>query len=138
MEPLYDVAPEFQVYFADNQREITDIVNDAVTTKPSYAHINERVLNLKLRQKETAKLTVQEIRTRLVAQNAQERQAQQEVAQQVVELALNAALSLATRQAVLVRSQRAFLIAHPHYEKIGRIKTIKCNSVGRAISCLLV
>ena len=138
MEPFYDVAPEFQAYFADSQREITDIINEAVTTKPSYARINERILNLKLRQKETAKLTVQEIRKRLIAQNAQELQDQQEVAQQVVEIALNAALSLASRQAVLVRSQRAFLIAHAHYEKIDKIKTIKCNSVGHKISCALV
>jgi hypothetical protein len=101
-------------------------VNEVVTTKPSYAHINQRIFNLKLRQKAAATQLARKVRIRLVAEHEQELQERQAVAESIAELALNSLAALATRQSVLAQSSRAFAAAHPRYQ-INRIRVIKCN-----------
>jgi hypothetical protein len=52
----------------------------------------------------------------------------QVVAEELAQLALDVATTLATRQVNLIRTQRAFAAAHPCYQ-LQQIKVVKCNTV---------
>jgi hypothetical protein len=45
---LGEIAPEFQTVFVHSQSEIADILNEIVSTKPTFARINQRIYALKL------------------------------------------------------------------------------------------
>ena len=53
------------------------------------------------------------------------------MAEQLAQLALDVATTLATRQVNLIRTQRAFAAAYPHYQ-MQRIRVVKCNPVAGA------
>jgi hypothetical protein len=42
MEALARIGAEFQEYFINNQREVTDLLNKIVTTNPTFGKINQR------------------------------------------------------------------------------------------------
>jgi hypothetical protein len=131
IESLSGVAPELRPVFISSQREITDIINEIVATRPTYGHVNQRILDLKRHQKEALNQAVQQIKARLAAEHAQELEDRQVVAEQLAQLALDVATTLATRQVNLIRTQRAFAAAYPHYQ-LQRIRVVKCNPVARA------
>jgi hypothetical protein len=120
------VDPEYQIYFADSQSEVTDIIREAVTDKPSWGHINQRVFALQLRNKNAATRITQKIQARLVAQHQEALQEREALAESATELAVNVLLTLATRQARLAQAQQAFAATHPRYQ-MNTIRTIKCN-----------
>lgn len=134
-ESLFTVAPEYQIYFANNQIEEADIINEIVTTKPTFGHINQRVLAFQLRRKEAGKRIAPKMRARLAAEQQQETEA---IAAVATELALNVIVALATKQTNLAKSQRAFVANNVRYaNQMKKIRVIKCNPVGRAYSCVL-
>jgi hypothetical protein len=137
IESLSSVAPEIRPVFIDFQRNRIDLINEIVATKPSYGHINERLRDFKLREREASIQAVQAIKNRLVAQNAQELEDRQVAMDEMVELATDVAATLATRQVHLIHTQRAFAVAHPHYQ-LQKIRVVKCNAIAGAISCQLV
>jgi osmotically-inducible protein OsmY len=124
---LAEIDPGFQIAFAQSQSEITDIINEVVSVKPSYGHVNQRLYVLKLHQKDAAKQIAQSLRGRLAIAHQQELQQRQAVAQSVAELALDTLLTLATRQVVLIRSARQFAVVYPPYQ-ISKLQAIKCSS----------
>ncbi len=131
---LTDV-PEAQISYTNSQIEIADIINETIAIKPTYGHINQRLLALKLRQKEEAKQMVRNVRARLAAEQQQETEA---VAEAATDVAINVLIALATKQTTLVRSQRTFLAANPRYARqVVKIRVIKCLPVGRTYSCVL-
>jgi hypothetical protein len=126
IEAFIKVVPEIQINFTDGQAEVTDIINEVVTTRPTFGHINQRLYALKLHQKEAGARLGQNIRARLVAEHQQELQERQALAEGVAELAIDTLLVLATRQANLAHAQLAFAKAHPTYQVVP-IRTISCN-----------
>jgi hypothetical protein len=122
LEKLVQIDPEFLVNFTEAQKEITEITHEAVTTHPSFGHINQRLADYKLRQKEASKRIGKKIAARLLAQRQQE----QAVAEGVAELAVDALLVLGTRQVRLVRAQQAFAKANAAYQ-LTAIRTVQCN-----------
>jgi hypothetical protein len=48
IETMAKVAPEFQIYFTEGKSEIADLVREVVTTKPTYAQINQKLFCLRL------------------------------------------------------------------------------------------
>ena len=135
METISAAAPEIQIYFTNGQVEQADILNDIVVNKPTIGQVNQRLLALKLRNKENAKQAGQQVRLRLAAEQQQEVQATTEA---VTEITLNVLVALATKQTGLVRSQRMFLAANPRYaHQAQRIRVIKCTRVDRSYSCVL-
>jgi hypothetical protein len=127
IESLSRVAPESLAYFADDLRERTDIVNDIVTTKPTYGHINQRLLELKLRRKETAPELGRKLHARLIAEHQEELQEREDIAETVAEVALDALVVLATRQSRLVRSAQLFASTNSRYH-VPRVTPIRCDA----------
>jgi len=138
MEAMGQISPDYQQYFVNNQSEITDIINDVVTTKPSFGHINQRLSAMRTRAKVEAAQLVQSLKSSLLAQHQQELEDRAEVTQQVLDAAISVALSLSTRQTVLIHSQRAFVSAHPRYAADPNIKTVHCTTINKALSCSLI
>ncbi|MGA8697506.1 MAG: hypothetical protein WB689_27465 [Xanthobacteraceae bacterium] len=136
IESLSGVAPEFWPLFIDFQRNRIDLINEIVATKPSYGHINERLRDFKLREREAAIQAAQAIKIRLVAQHELELEDRQVVAEQVAQLALDVATTLATRQVNLIRTQRAFAAAYPRYQ-LQKIRVVKCNPVAGATNAAI-
>jgi hypothetical protein len=134
IQSLSEIATEFRPVFINSQQEITDIINEIAATRPTYGHINQRIIDLKRHQTEAVKVAVQEIKTGLAAQHEQELEDRQVVAEQLTQPALDVATTLATRQVRLIRTQRVFAVAHPHYQ-LKAIRVVKCGSVARTISC---
>jgi hypothetical protein len=128
IEMLSRAAPELGPVFIGSQGEIADIINEIVATKPTYGHVNQRILDLKRHQTEAANQAAQKIKTRLSAEHAQELAERQAVTEQLAQLALDVATTLATRQVNLIRTQRTFAAAHPHYE-LQQIRVVRCNTV---------
>src|SRR6516162_1933307 len=60
----------------------------------------------------------------------------QVVAEELAQLALDVATTLATRQVNLIRTQRAFAAAHPCYQ-LQQIKVVKCNPVTGATNAAI-
>jgi hypothetical protein len=123
---LGEIDPEFQTVFAHSQSEIADILNETVSTKPTFGRINQRIYALKLHQKEESSQLGQKIRTRLIVAHQRELAERQDVAAGVAELALDTILTLATRQVVLSRSAMRFAAAYPKFQ-IHEIEAIKCS-----------
>jgi hypothetical protein len=138
MEALGQISPEYQQYFVNNQVEVTDILNDVVTTRPSFGHINQRLAVLRTREKAQSAQLAQNLRTSLVARHQQEIQDRVEVTQGVLDAAMSVALSLASKQTVLIRSQRAFVAAHPRYASNPNIKKVHCTTTNKTFSCSLI
>jgi hypothetical protein len=137
MESLAQISPDFQQYFVDVQRETTDIINEIVTTRPMFGQINQRLLALKTWEKAAAKTMAENLRNSLAARHQEELQGREIVAQQVMTTAASVALSLATRQTVLIYSQRTFVAQHPQYSSIPKIKAVQCKPAGKSLSCSL-
>jgi hypothetical protein len=130
IESFAAIDPELQTMYADSVRETTEIIDEIVTTKPTYGHVNQRLFSLKLHQKEAATQWAQNLRARLVEKHQQEL----EDRQQKVTAALN---SLANSQVRLSRSQIRFAATHPNYALGNIIKALNCNTIARAIVCVL-
>jgi hypothetical protein len=47
IEALAEISPEFQEYFIGTQREVTDLLNEVVATKPTFGKINQKLLVMK-------------------------------------------------------------------------------------------
>lgn len=135
IETLSRVAPEFGPVFIANQQEITDIINEIAATKPTYGRVNQRILDLRRHEKEEAKQAAQQLKTRLAAEHAQELQDRQDVAEQMAQLALDVANTLATRQVNLIRTQREFAATNPHYQ-LQKIRVVKCNTASSSPTAL--
>jgi hypothetical protein len=116
IESLSSVGPELRPVFVASQREITDIINETAATKPTYGHINKRIRDLKLHQKETANQAVQQIKRRFATKHEQKLEDRQVAAEQLAQLVLDVATTPATRQVNLIPTQRAFAAAHPRYQ----------------------
>jgi hypothetical protein len=138
IEALAEIRPEFQEYFINNQREVTDLLNEIVTTKPTLGQINQKLLVLKTSQKAEASRIGQRLRAALLAEHEQELLQREEVTQQVLDASISLATSLATRQAVLIHSQRAFVARHPEFARDPNIRTVRCTTINKALSCTLV
>jgi hypothetical protein len=138
MEAVGQISPDYQRYFVNNQLEVTDIVNDIVTTKPTFGHINQRLAALRTREKAEAAQLALNLRNSLLARHQEELEDRAEVTQQVLDAAVSVALSLSTRQTVLIHSQRAFVAAHPRYASDPNIKTVHCATINKTLSCSLI
>jgi hypothetical protein len=138
MEALAQISPEFQEYFINNQREVTELLNEIVTTKPTFGKINQRLLVMKTSRKVEAARIGQGLRAALLSEHEQELQERAEVTQEILDASLSLAASLASRQAVLIRSQRAFVARHPEYASDPNIKTVRCTTINKALSCTLI
>jgi hypothetical protein len=137
IETLAQISPEVQEYFIANQREVTDLVNEIVTTGPTFGKINQKLLVMKTSQKAEASLMGQRLRAALLSEHAQELQDRAEVTQEILDASLSLAASLATRQAVLIHSQRTFVARHPEYASDPNVKTVRCTTINKALSCTL-
>jgi hypothetical protein len=126
IEALIKVVPEVEIPIADEQAEAADLINEVVTTRPTFGHINQRLYAFRLHQKEASARLAQNVRARLVSEHEQELQERQALAEGVAELAVDTLLILATRQANLAHAQLAFAKAHPTY-RVVPIRTISCN-----------
>jgi hypothetical protein len=146
IEALGRIDPEFQIFFADTQAEIADIINDLVSTRQTYGQVNARLLSLKARQRVAAGEMGNNLKARLQAQHQEEVAQQQEVAEQLVSAIGNIALALATRgrasiarlasrQSVLGRAQIHYASMHPRYVVVHRVRTTHCESIGRSLRC---
>jgi hypothetical protein len=137
IEALAQISPEFQEYFINNQREVTDLLNEIIDSKPTFGKINQRLLVLKTSLKADASRMVQSLRGRLMSEHEQELQ-RDEVTQEILDASLSLAASLATRQAVLIRSQRTFVARHPEYANDPNVRTVRCTTINKALSCTLI
>jgi hypothetical protein len=122
IEALLKIDPAFQIYLTKYQSEVTDILHEIVTDKPTFGYVNSRILQFHLEQRSTVKQLGQTIRTRLLSEHQQDLQDRQIIA----ELATDALLTLATKQLNLARARKAFVASHPIY-RISTIRTISCN-----------
>jgi hypothetical protein len=55
-----------------------------------------------------------------------------------LDASLSLAISLATRQAVLIRSQRAFVAQHPEFASDPNVRTVRCTTINKVLSCTLI
>ena len=138
IEALAQISPEFQEYFINNQREITDLLNQTVTTRPTFGTINQRLLVMKTSQKVEASRIGQRLRAALLSEHEQELQQRAEVTQEILDASISLAASLATRQAVLIRSQRTFVAHHPEFAHDPNVRTVHCATVNNSLSCNLI
>jgi hypothetical protein len=123
---LGEIDPEFQSYFARARAERTDVINEIVTTKPSFGRINQRLYALRLNDKAEATQLAQKIRARLVVAHQRELAEREAVAASVAELALDAVLTLSSRQVILSRSAARFAAVYPKVP-MHEINAIKCS-----------
>ena len=138
MEALAQINPEFQEYFIDNQRGVTDLLNEIVTTKPTFAAVNQKLLVMKTSQKTEASRMGQRLRAALLSEHEQELQQRAEVTQEILDASISLATSLATRQAVLIRSQRTFVAQHREFARDPNVRTVHCATVNNSLSCTLI
>ena len=138
IEALAQINPEFQKYFIDNQRELTDLFNVIVTTKPTFGQINQKLFDLHTSQKAEASRMGQRLRAALLSEHEQELQQRAELAQDILDASISLAASLATRQAVLIRSQRTFVAHHPEFARDPNVRKVRCATANNSLSCTLI
>jgi hypothetical protein len=85
IEALAQISPEFQEYFISNQREVTDLLNEIVTAKPTFGKINQKLLVMKASQKAEASRVGQRLRAALLREHEQELQERVEVTQDILD-----------------------------------------------------
>jgi hypothetical protein len=77
----------------------------------------------------------QRLRATLLSEHEPELQERAEVTKDVLDASLSLITSLATRQAVLFCSQRAFVARHPEFASDPNIKTVRCTTINKTICC---
>jgi hypothetical protein len=93
MEALAQISPEFQEYFINNQREVTNLLNEIVTTKPTFGKINQRLLVMKTSTKVEAARIGQRLRAALLSEHEQEQEQELQERAEVTQEILDASLS---------------------------------------------
>ncbi len=148
IEELGQIAPEFEIFFADGQAEIAEIANKLVSTRQTFGQVNAEILVLKQNQQAGAKEMIANLKARLVESHQQEISEREEAAQDLVSDVASIGLALATRshasierlatlQSALARAQTSYAKAHPEYVIAHKVRTVHCQSVGRSFRCAL-
>jgi len=145
IEAFGRIDPEYQIYFADAQAEVADIIEDVVSSKPTFSHINARLFSLQQRLAVTASEIAANLKARLIAKQQQELVQQQEAADALSALGAIAVavasrghvamVRLSDREAMLARAQLAYAAAHPRYVIVHRIRPTRCDSIGLSLRC---
>ncbi len=148
IEELGQLAPEFEIYFADGQAEIAEIANKFVSNRQTFGQVNAQIAALKQNQQAGAKEMGANLKARLLESHRQETAEREEAAQELASDVASIGLALATRshasierlaalQSTLARAQMSYAKAHPEYVIAHRVKTVHCQSVGRSFRCAL-
>jgi hypothetical protein len=73
-----------------------------------------------------------------LSEHEQELQQRAELAQDILDASISLAASLATRQAVLIRSQRTFVAHHPEFARDPNVRKVRCATANNSLSCTLI
>jgi len=148
IEGLARIDPDLGVATTGWLIETADIYQDALTNRPTYGHINERIKHLKEREQSDIRQWGANLNARLKRQQEREEAQAQENSRRfkaaigaVSEFAANALIAavqvLATRQAALDQVQRQYVLVVPAYQPVQITRTT-CSYVAASFTCTQV
>jgi len=136
------IDPELAIIRINGLKQITELVNDIVSSPQTYGAINQRVQVFRTSQGSSFKSWFKSLDSRLKTMERQElletrRKFLADVGQiaiSFVELTLSTVVALSEAQANIARSQEIYATLHPTYIS-NSIITTNCNWLGDYLTC---
>ena len=138
IEGFARIDPELGAIAADWDREVTRIMLNAVTTRPTYGQINSDVANYIERRKRDIARTRASVTQRLNSQhNAELRQRDVDDVslKSLGEVFALAVLGLASQQNAMAQAQRSYVASYPAYVPVQTITQTQCTRYGPTVYC---
>jgi hypothetical protein len=142
MESFYRIDPEFGAVAAGWYREVTRIMLDAVTTKPTYGKVNSDIKSYMQRRVSDVNRTAAMVRSKLTAkhqtelhQRAKDNAERTELFKAIGEAFALGVIALSHQQAAMAQAQREYVVRQPIYVPERTIRTTTCHTIGYGVQC---
>jgi hypothetical protein len=141
-ERLGKIDPELMIIAARADQEYTSLVRNVVQNHPTYAAVNNGIMQIRKRQLAAYAEWGQKVRARLDTVRQQERLEHQQfmaeigaVSEALATVALTTITVLAQQQTLVAQAQRVYIASHPAYVPAYRVTRTSCQWIGSVWSC---